>query len=459
MEPDVTPPSSPAPPPPDRWTTRRRFLGVLLLIVVVAVCGRAAYVLTVTRHQTQLYGDQVSYVAQAEQLAAGRGFRDAFIPGRTVPNADHPPLTALLATPAYLVTNSRSRGDTSARLIMAIVGGITVLFAGLAGRRVAANVEVDPDSRFAMRVGWVAAGLAAVLPGIWMHDGLIMSEGPGAATVAVLIWAALRFLDRPTALRIGVVGAALGLAVLARSEAALLVPLLVVPLAFTRRGDTSDRRWTAAIPWLAAAAAGFTLVAGPWIGANLIRFENPVTLSTNDGRTLLGANCPEAYRGATTGLWILSCVVAHSDPHVADESVSSIAYRREALHFARTHLGDQPRVMTVRVLRTWSMWSPRQEVYLNSGEGDEPWVSWASIAGSWAMMALGAVGFVLLRRRERPVWPLGANLVATTVISALFYGLARFRIGADVALLISAAVTLVAVLDRSARASDQATLQ
>jgi len=197
-------------------------------------------------------------------------------------------------------------------------------------------------------------------------------------------------------------------------------------------------------------------VAGPWIGANLVRFEHPVTLSTNDGRTLLGANCPEAYYGETAGLWILSCVVEHAKPDVADESVSSAAYRREALHFVRTHMGDQPRVVAVRVLRTWSMWSPRQEVFLNSGEGDETWVSWSSIVGSWAMMALGAVGFVLLRRRDRPVWPLGVNLVATTVISALFYGLARFRIGADVALLVAAAVTLVALFDRSRRASDPA---
>ncbi len=445
--------------PPERWTTRRRFLGVLLLITVVAVCGRIAYVMTVTRHQSQLFGDQIAYARQAETLAAGEGFRDPFIEDRTVPNADHPPLTALLATPAYLLTDSSSRGDTAARLIMATVGGMTVWFAGLAARRFATNVEVDPDSKFATRAGWIAAGLAAVLPGIWMHDGLIMSEGPGAATVAILMWSAVRFLDRPTAARIATVGAALGVAVLARSEAALLAPLLVVPLAFTRRGDRSDRRWSAALPWLAAAGAGFVLVAGPWIGANLVRFDRPVTLSTNDGSTLLGSNCDEAYRGATTGLWILPCVTAHSDPEAIDASVNAATFRREGLRYIRSHLGDQPRVMAVRVLRTWSLWSPRQEVYLNSGEGDETWVSWAAIVGAWATMAAGAVGFVALRRRDRPVWPLAANLVAATVTSAAFYGLARFRIGADVALLIAAAITVATLGDRSSRAVDPATLQ
>lgn len=431
-----------------RWSTRRRFLAVLLLITLAAVAGRSAYVLTVTRHQAELYGDQIAYARQAETLAAGEGFRDPFIEDRTVPNADHPPLTAVLAAPAYLLTDSRSAGNTAARLVMALVGGVTVFFAGLAGRRVAANVEVDPDSAPAARVGWTAAALAAVLPGIWIHDGLIMSEGPGAATVAVLLWAAVRHLDRPSARRIAAVGAALGLAVLARSEAALLVPLLLVPLAFTRRGDRADRRWSAAVPWSAAAAVGLGLVIGPWVGANLVRFEQPVTLSTNDGSTLVGSNCAEAYHGSTTGLWVLSCVMAHSDPDALDASVNAKTFRAAGIRYIRRHLGDQPRVMTVRVLRTWSLWSPRQEVYLNSGEGDEQWVSWAAIIGAWLTMALGVMGFVVLRRRDRPVWPLAGNLVAVTVTSAAFYGLARFRIGADVALLVGAAVAVEAAFRR-----------
>lgn len=442
-------------PPP--WTARRRFLGVLLLITILAVAGRVVYVLTVTRHQPELYGDQIAYARQAEVLAAGEGFRDPFIDDRTVPNADHPPLTAILATPAYLLTGSRSTGDTAARLMMALVGGVTVFFAGLAGRRAAANVEVDPDSETAHRAGLIAASLAALAPGIWMHDGLIMSEGPGAATVAVVLWAAVRFLDRPTSGRMALVGAALGLAVLARSEAALLVLLLVVPLAFTRRGDRADRRWTAAVPWLGSAAVGLGLVLGPWVGPNLVRFEEPVTLSTNDGSTLLGSNCREAYHGPTVGLWILPCVMAHSDPHAIDASVNAATFRRAGLRYIRGHLADQPRVMAVRVLRTWSLWSPRQEVYLNSGEGDEPWVSWSAIAVSWALMALGVAGWVVLRARDRPVWPFAANAVAVTITSAAFYGLARFRIGADVALLVGAAVALEAGLRRLPHRSGRAT--
>jgi len=104
--------------------------------------------------------------------------------------------------------------------------------------------------------------------------------------------------------------------------------------------------------------------------------------------------------------------------------------------------------VVVRELRAWSLWSPRQEVYLNSGEGDETWVSWAAIVGSWAMMAAGVAGMVVLRRRDRPVWPLAVQAVAATIAAALFYGLARFRIGADVAFVVAAAVAFEAVLAR-----------
>src|SRR4051794_20231340 len=232
------------------WTTRRRFLGVLLLITVAAAGIRVAYVVAVTRHQEQLYGDQIAYARVAESLAEGKGFRDPFILDRTLPNADHPPLTSILATPAYLLFDRRDGADTAARLIMAMVGAGTVFLVGLAGRRVAANVEVDPDSRVARRVGWIAAGVAAVLPGLWIHDGLIMSEGPGALTVALVIWAAVRALDRPGGWRFAALGAAVGLSALARSESLILALILVVPLVFTRRGDRAERGRLAPLAWL-----------------------------------------------------------------------------------------------------------------------------------------------------------------------------------------------------------------
>jgi hypothetical protein len=49
---------------------------------------------------------------------------------------------------------------------------------------------------------------------------------------------------------------------------------------------------------------------------------------------------------------------------------------------------------------------------------------------------------VLLRQRGRTVWPLLAPVVVVTLISALFYGLLRFRVPAEVSLVVLAAVAL-----------------
>jgi hypothetical protein len=42
-------------------------------------------------------------------------------------------------------------------------------------------------------------------------------------------------------------------------------------------------------------------VVTPWVAYNTARFDRLVTMSTNDGNTLLGANCPLTYWGFELG--------------------------------------------------------------------------------------------------------------------------------------------------------------
>jgi hypothetical protein len=113
-----------------------------------------------------------------------------------------------------------------------------------------------------------------------------------------------------------------------------------------------------------------------------------------------------------------------------------------------------PAIVAIRELRTWSVWSPRQEVYLNTGEGDVHWVSWASIVSTWITIPIGILGFLALRRRDRPVWPFVAQVVLVAFTAAAFYGLARFRISADVAFVIGAGVALEVAARRVLRLHD-----
>jgi len=447
----------------------RRFLGVLLLIVLVALGIRVAYVWNVTRHDPPL-GDQYYYSALANTLAEGRGFAEPDVKDRTVPSADHPPLTSIVAAPVSWIVGTGGdaatahRRLTGQRLVMAGVGAVTVAAIGMAARRLGRTPEG------AERLGWIAAGIAAVHPGLWINDGLVMSESVGALTIALVVWASYTCLTQPTAWRMAALGAAAGLAGLARAEALLLVPLLVVPVAFTQRGDPDRRPVYPRIRWLSAAAVGCLLVLGPWVGANLLRFNRPMLMSTNDGLTLLGTNCDAAYRGSSQGLWSLQCIAAvdtdgdgvddwteledgtpmlRSDQ---DESDQSAMYRSAALRYARDHLDELPKVMAHRVGRVWGVVDLRQQTdFYNEGEGRHRAVSRAAAVGFFAVAALGIVGMVLLRLRRQPVWPILAHLVATTITAALFYGLLRFRIGAEVALVVAAAVPLEALWTRLRR--------
>jgi len=428
---------------------------------------RVTYVMAVTRHDP-MRGDAQYYSAMANTLARGDGFRDPFRQDRTVPSADHPPLTAIVAAPASWIAGTggdaatRHQRETAQRLTMALVGALTVMAIGMAGRHVV-------PSR-ANSIGLLAGSAAALHPGLWINDGLVMSESAGALTIAVVIWASLVVARQPTGWSMLALGACTGLAILARAESVLLVPVLVIPLALARRGDPDRRPPLGPMRWLAAGALGVTAVVSPWVVPNLIRFNHPVTLSTNDGLTLVGTNCDPAWNGPGRGLWVLQCIEAvdtngdgindweaylRGIPATnvdQDPSDASRAYREAAFDYLGDHLDELPAVMSVRVARVMGLHEIRQMTdFYNLGEGRPRRASWMAAIGWWCIAALGAAGLMILWRRRQPVWPLLAHVVAVVGVAAAFYGLWRFRIGAEVAMLLASAVTIDALLSRMSR--------
>ncbi len=448
-----------APPRPGR-----RFLLALVGIGLLAAGVRVTYVMAVTRHDP-MRGDAQYYSAMANTLARGDGFRDPFRQDRTVPSADHPPLTAIVAAPASWIAGTggdvatRHRRETAQRLTMALIGAAAVVAIGLAARHLVPG--------HANRVGLLAALAASLHPGLWINDGLVMSESVGALTIALVIWVSLVVARQPTGWSMMTLGAVTGLAIMARAESALLVIVLVIPLALTRRGDPDRRPPLGPVRWLAAGAFGVTLVIAPWVVPNLVRFNHPVTLSTNDGLTLVGTNCDRAWHGPGRGLWVLQCIeavdsngdgiddwqaylrgVSATDPG-QDPSDVALKYRAAAADYLRHHPGELPGVMGVRVARVMGVYGVRQMTdFYNLGEGRPRTASWLAAIGWWGIAVVGGGGLVILWRRRMPVWPLLAHLVAVVGVAAAFYGLWRFRIGAEVAMLMASAVAADAVVQR-----------
>jgi 4-amino-4-deoxy-L-arabinose transferase-like glycosyltransferase len=264
-------------------------------------------------------------------------------------------------------------------------------------------------------------------------------------TVVSVVWAlylGFRYRRGPTWWRGVLLGVACGLAALSRAEMILLVPFLAVPVVLLAGEDWRTRGRRAAATLVAAG-----VVVGPWVVFNYTRFEDPTFLSTNDGQTLLGANCDGVYYGKNTGLWLLGCL-----PDVpGDRSQVSTEYKDRAFEYIREHADRAPTVVAIRVGRLWGVYRPDDMVWYNEGEGRERWVTRVGYWFFYPLVVLAVAGAVVLRRSWDRLWPLLLPVVLVTVVGALSYGQARFRAPAEPSIVVLAAVTVDAVVRRLRR--------
>lgn len=414
---------------PGSWD---RFWRVLLAIVAVGFAVRIAYVVF-AKLDEGVAADQVFYSAAANRLGNGGGFIEPFDPHPppligSDPAADHPPLTIIVLAPVSFVFDDVANPQ---RFTMAVLGTFTVLALGLLGR------EVSGD-----RAGWLAAGMGAVYPNLWVNDGLIMSETLAALAVSLALLSAYRFRRRPEVATGAVLGGLCALAALARAELVLLLPLLALPVTVWvpwRRGAFAWR------PVVAAFGVAALLI-GPWVVFNLARFEEPTFLSTNDGIALLGSNCEGVYSGPDTGLTDLTCLRGNPE---GDQSVDSKIYRDRAFDFIGDHTGRAFVVAGARVGRTWSVFRPFDMLEYNEGEARERWVTALGLVFFYPLAALAVYGVVVMRRRRSMLWPLLVPAVIVTIASAVTYGQTRFRVPAEPSLVVLAAVGLAALFART----------
>jgi len=407
--------------------SRRQFLWALAGIVGAAFAWRTFYVATVTSHETGFY-DRNYYTVAAEQLAHGDGFKVPLLFGqKRYEDAEHPPMTVLLLAPVARLTGD---SEVAMRLAVALAGVGVVALVGLIGREVAGE-----------RVGLLAAGIAAVYPNLWANDGLIMSETFATLFTATAVLFTYRLVRTKAVPDAAAAGAACGLAMLSRSELALLVPVLVLPTAALVHGVPLRRRLSFAGATLLAVA----LTVGPWIGYNASRFEATVVLSTGDGGAVLGANCDDTYAGERLGFWNGYCATGD----VKERSLDAEQKRQRAFDYIGDHLDRLPVVVAARVGRAWNVYRPFQMATIARSEGRPRWVSLTGLWMYWALMPCAAAGVVALRRGKVAVLPIVTPAVIVVVVSATIYGLVRFRSPAEPCIVVLAAVSIDTLLDRS----------
>jgi len=427
-------------------TVGRRFRRQLAVVTAVGAGWRLSYLFVAKADQRLLLNDSLYYSIQAGLNSEGRWFKDALT---DQPGAEHGPLTSLYLTPWSL---GGGDGVFRQRLAMTLLGIATVAVIGLVGRRLGSLVADGRGSGTgadgwlgyggAERVGIAAAVMAAAYPNLWINDSLVMSESLAVLLVSLALLVALGHHRHPTLVSGAGLGLIVGLGALTRSEVAIFGPAFaLLSWAVCRRRRL--RAW----PALAiVAAAVMTLV--PWTVYNAGRFAEPVLLSTNDGNTLLGANCDITYFDDVGG-WDLLCLgplevgsVGH-EPGAADASQRSTERRRQGLEYIGDHVGRLPVVRAARVGRALDVYGLGSLVRLDVGEEKAEWAVWAGIVSWWALAVLAVGGWQVLRRRSVAArgW-LMVPAAAVLVTTVLFYGAHRIRAPAEPTVVVLAAVAV-----------------
>jgi 4-amino-4-deoxy-L-arabinose transferase-like glycosyltransferase len=399
---------------------KRPFATRLAAVAGVGLAIRLVYALAVMGGR-EPRGDGREFHLLANVLAqTGRylqPFQYAYL-HHTVPTTEKPPLyPTLLALPSWLGLDSYA----AHRVVSCLLGAAAVVLIGLLGRRVGGP-----------RVGLLAAVIAAVYPALWMLDSSLRSESLYLPLIALVLLLAYGLYDKPTWRRAAALGAVIGLAALTRSEALLLVPLL--------------------IPWrrpkvAAAVVAGCFVVVAPWLVRNWITFDRPTAISTNEGGLLAGANCHAAYYTELIGTW--ACFPRNDPAWGENEAVISAHLRSRAFEYAGDHIGRVPAVVGVRVLRVWDVWKPRSSARFEASIGDRHVdAQRAAVLSLYLLAPFAIAGAVILRRRGEPLRILLTPIVFVTLVAALSYGSTRFRVAAEPAIVVLAAVGAVAWWDR-----------
>jgi hypothetical protein len=387
--------------------------------------------------------DAAAYAAIAVNLEEGDGFTVG--PAATQPSNNYSPGLPLLAAGLYEVSGGEH--ERFARMVLAVVGALSVLFAYLIGRRLGRALNQPRSSEVGsapvVQTPWVknpppavedspdvwpaliGAAVVAVYPAFLEYQGMLMSE-PLAATllaggVLALLWAWEGEWGRWL-----LPGAVFGALALVRPEY-LAIAALVAIVVFAR--EAADH-WQRSLFRAAIFLGALVLIVAPWTIRNAVALDRFVPISTGGGQVLFaGTYLPSDGDPEKVGAEVVAENPYLFQPQDAERlRLEQILARLAADRYpgmetdqALSKLGkeqfwdgisEEPveyaGFVATKVWRIWSQ-GPRDVM-------QEP--VWKAL--HWALVALGLVGLAVLAWRRR--WEallLGTIFLAITALSAL----------------------------------------
>jgi len=386
--------------------------GVVIALTVIVLLGLALRVESALEPLDVRPGtDSAVYASVAEQLYEHQRFA---LPGAASPY-DWSPGAPLFYAGIYYATGGVHPGIV--RLVVALLGALTIVLVYLIGRRLAGPLA-----------GLAGAALLAIYPVTIFFGGKLMSEPLATLTLAGAVlsffWAGDRGRHK---LAWALPGLLLGLTAFARPEYLAFVAVFV-PLGFVRGARTAG--WRGGVVAGGVLALAFALPIIPWtlhVSNQVGRF---VPISTGGGKALfIGTYLPgnglhldvkrellRQYEGRenipATELSRISMTpllnrVASKYPDLERDA----ALQRIGRENAERYLTEQPLDFAGMVAgKMWHMWH---------GSGAAGRSTYGTVF-QFTVLALGLAGLVLLAVRRRwEFFLLAALLVGVTVLGGL----------------------------------------
>lgn len=441
--------------------------------------------------------DAQAYAAIAANLDAGKGFTVG--PQATQPSSNYSPGLPLFAAGLYKLSGGVH--ERFARVVLALIGTLSVLFTYLIGRRLGrlASMGRAPDRPRAAEAGpapappkaqrvlkkggysapnsasaefWLALGgalVVAVYPALLEYQGMLMSE-PLAATllsggVLALLWA----WDGPSSearqerhlLRWLLPGVLFGALALVRPEY-LAVAGLVALVVFAREARLA---WRSSLLRAAVFLGAALVVIAPWTIRNAVALDRLVPISTGGGQVLFaGTYLPSDGDPERVG----EEVVARHPELFAPQDARRLRLEQILARLAHSRYPDLETDQALSKMGKEQLWDDISEDPLEyagfvAAKAGRIWSHgprevmrepvWETL--HWALVALGLLGLALLAWRRR--WEallLATIFFAITAISALLVASPR-RVLVLVPLLAALATAALAWLaEAPGRASD-----
>lgn len=387
--------------------------------------------------------DAKAYAAIATNLSEGDGFTAGS--GATQPSSNYSPGVPLFVAGVYAVTGDVH--ERAARVVLAVVGTLSVLFAYILGRRLGWALQrprsrevagvPTPDRRLVKKRGYstqnspnvwaaiVGALVVTIYPALLEYQGMLMSEPLAATLLSGGVLATLWAWDGGLA-RWLLPGSLFGLLALTRPEYLGIAVLVAIVIA-ARRLRTD---WRASLLPPAVFLLAAVLVVAPWTARNAVALDRFVPISTGGGQVLFaGTYLPSEGDPEKVGAevvaehpdlfspqdaqrlrleQILTRLATDRYPGMETDKALSKLGKEQLWDDVSEDPAEYAGFVAAKVGRIWSH-GPRDVMR-------EP--VWEVL--HWALVAVGLLGLAILTWRRR--WEallIGSILLAITAISAL----------------------------------------